>query len=487
MDPFKTNLPCFTYESSESEYLANSLKDFKIYDKKIHKGSTIFAELEEKFIRVIDYLSALEKILLHKTMIFIQCIEKNTSNLRSIIVDQKISFESALTEKKFLYYNQEIIDKMLSIDLSKVNNIFNSCTTFCEKINNWFNVEIFIYNETYKPNPNPIIQTKIIPIEIPENKRTTPQVYVKNLNVLDVEKSTSSNYEMLETPQNKIKDTPGRNLNNSSNLKVNTVVNEEILVTMHNIPKKIHVIDTINFAYETKKLEGVKKCPYSPVIGLVEQRTYFFYGGIVNKKSVGSCYIVTIGKSLNFTKKRDYIPRSYAAAVKYQDFVYVFGGSNIYLGNDSGLLRDCSRYSISNDTWTAIASLDKPTLKISSSFIYNRVFIVGNEFQYGLEYVVNENKYITIFAINDLNVAHLADRWIIKRDSPELLEITEDRVKIYRMNSYWSSSRWKDLEFQSNVFKRGNYIYLVEHVLDKDPRIFRIDTFEMQFLCITGN
>jgi hypothetical protein len=256
---------------------------------------------------------------------------------------------------------------------------------------------------------------------------------------------------------------------------------------MHNRPNKIHVIDTINFAYEIKKVEGVKKCPYSPVISLLEQRTYFFYGGIIDRKSVGSCYFVTIGKSLSFIKKRDYIPRSYASAVKDQDFVYVFGGSNVYLENDGGLLRDCSRYSILHDNWSVIASLDKPTMKISSSCIFNRIYIVGNEFQYGLEYVVNENKYITIFAINDLNVAHIADRWIIKRDSPDILEITEERMKAYRMKSYWDSSRWKDLEFQPSVFKRGNYIYLVEHVLDRAPRIFRIDTFEMEFLCIAGN
>ncbi|OMJ96214.1 hypothetical protein SteCoe_172 [Stentor coeruleus] len=219
----------------------------------------------------------------------------------------------------------------------------------------------------------------------------------------------------------------------------------------------------------------------------IDSQTYFFYGGIIDRKPIGNCYFVYMKNPLKFVEKRLYNPRSYASAAKHQDFIYVFGGSNIYLEDNNGLLKDCSKYSILNDYWMTIAMLDKPTYRNSCSCIFNKIYIVANDFQYALEYDTNKNTYKPTISNGDYIMLLLADRWIIKRDCPELVEITENGVNTYFMKNYWDSSKWKNLEFQSTVFKRGNYIYLVEHIMDRPPRIFRLDTFEKQLHCITKN
>lgn len=423
--------PDILYESINS-----NIDGFKPLNPITFQESSKYSDLEKHLIGVIEYLYYLEKVLCKKSSELIKNIEKNTLHLNQIISKKICEYESALLKNKVPEFSEQQQNEIMSIDTNKADKVFGSATKFCKRLDKWFDVENLIFNKVCK-------QRIII-----EETKTIPRI----------EKTIKPNY-----------------------------VNEEILVTMHNNPDGICYAKTNNIVKEFRGVTGVAKSPYWPIIEQIDSKTYFFYGGIINRKPVRNCYFVSMENPLNFVEKRDYFPRSYASAAKYQDYIYVFGGSNNYLGDDNEIIKDCSKYSILNDTWSTIAPLSKPAYKNSSSYIFNNIYLAGNNFQYILEYMVNENVYTPRFPIVDCEMLLLADRWIIKRDSPDLIEITKDSTKTHRMKNYWNNSKWKNLEFQSNVFKRGNYIFLVEHVINQVPKIFRLDTLEKDLICIDKN
>lgn len=429
--------------------------------------------LYKKLIETVELLSNLEIVLEMKGANIIHYFEKKIANVRNYIIKQKQIFENLIFEINNSLVTEELKNKILKIKSQNPNEVFNSSKSLFEKIDEWFNVQILKFNE------NDIV----IPVNIPPPPPPIPPIPVNDF-ISDFRQPDQFNNNFLSTPNHTQRPTPARGSTNLSVIENNQMFNEEILMTTSINQNQVYVISTSTCAYRAVGVEGVANSPYWPVLQKIKPQTYFFYGGLINRNPIGRCYMVFVGETLSFSEKRDFIPRSYASAVLYRDFIYVFGGSNFHVGNAREPIRDCSKYSVLNDRWSTITPLDMPAYKNSSSFIFDRIFIAQNSYENVLEYIVNEDLYISIFHIGYCEMLLLAERWVIKRNSPDLLEITENGIRTHRMQSYWDTSRWPNLELQSNIFKREGNIFLVEHTMIGNPKLFRLDTIEKTFYCI---
>ncbi|OMJ96213.1 hypothetical protein SteCoe_171 [Stentor coeruleus] len=490
-----TGIKLFIDHDANYSSICSNFSDYSI----VNQPSRMCSEVETKIFNIIEYLKVLEKNLLDKTAYLVARIEKDFSNMRKYIVNQRLQFEIFITQSTNIKLPEEEKSKILLIDISYPKNILNSASKFCKKIDKWYSFNIFKYPSKPSPQipvpkqdfftPNPVESKRLIstqniltpnPVDdkrtIPEGKKLTTEQYNKEINYertfvpqIEVRRSLAKDNLITITP------TPTSN---------DDKVNQEVIITAHSNQLEIQIFNINSKSLVTKRPVVEHKIPYWPVIEQIEPSKYFFYGGVIDRRCVASCFIVSLGEDIIFTKKRDYIARSYASAAKYQDCIYVFGGSNIYLGDDNGSIRDCSKYDYVANTWSTIASLDRPTYKNSSSCIFNHIFIVGNDYQYCLKYNPIKNTYLPAFSTGEGDMMLIADKWFLKRGSPDLLEITENDTKTHKLKSFWDKSKHGNLEIQTNTFKKGNIIYLVEHVIDRVPRIFRLDIKEKAFNCI---
>ncbi|OMJ96191.1 hypothetical protein SteCoe_149 [Stentor coeruleus] len=491
-----TGIKLFIDHDVNYSSVCSNFSDYSTFNQTLRN----YSEVEAKVFNIIEYLKVLEKNLLDKTAYLVARIEKDFSNMRKYIVNQRLQFEIFITQNTNIKLPEEEKSKILLIDISCPKNILNSASKFCKKIDKWYNFNIFKYLSKPSPQipdptrdfftPNPVENKRLIstqniltpnPVDdkrtIRGDKKLTTEQYNKKINYERTFVPQNEAWRSLEI-DNLITVTPIPTSNNNK-------VNQEVIITAHSNQFEIQIFNINSQSLVTKRptIAG-NKVPYWPIMEQIESSTYFFYGGVIDRTCVASCFIVSLGEDIVFIKKRDYIARSYASAAKYQDCIYVFGGSNIYLGDDNGTIRDCSKYNYMTNIWSAIAYLDKPTYKNSSSCIFNHIFIVGNNYQYCLKYNPIENIYLLAFIIGEGDMMIIAERWLLKRGSPDLLEITENGTKTHKLKSFWDRSKYGNLEIQTNTFKRGNMIYLVEHAIDRVPKIFRLDIAEKTFNCI---
>lgn len=484
-------LKVFIERDENYSSVSSNFNDYSIVNQPASSIYYNFSDVENKLIKLSEYLKTLERILLEKTALLIKNIEKNCSIIRKYIIKQRLQFETIIAEKHTINLPDDAKKQILSIDISSPKTIFSSASSFCKKIDEWYSVNIFIYNINPSPSrQNPKNSYTPMPVEpnspfkIPGQTRPISDQFAQNPFLENTYIPTPEGRISLVI-DNQITATP--NPKTRQTRQCDTEVNEEIIITAHSNQSIIQVVDLKSFKLKTKQISGMNNIPYWPVIEQIDPHNYFFYGGIINRKTICSCYVISFDREITFSKKRDYVARSYASAVKYQNCIYVFGGSNIYLGNENGPMRDCSKYDFLANSWSTITSLDRATCKNSSSCVFNKIFVVGNDYQYCLEYNVREDIYTPIFSVGTCEMLILADRWILKRDSQDIIEITENGSRTHRMRNYWNSSTYGNLEFQSNVFKKDNMIYLVEHVIDRVPKIFKLDTVQKQLDCISGN
>ena len=210
---------------------------------------------------------------------------------------------------------------------------------------------------------------------------------------------------------------------------------------------------------------NLSKLDYAPKIGQychackIDQNTYFFHGGRINKDYRAESYLINI-KDKKYKKLQDG-PKKHlgGGSALMNNKVYIFGG------HDGSSLNTCDAFDLKTTEWKSITALPQASHCITAAMLGKDIILSG----YHLDccYSYNDSTFTKNFALPKNAYKIVCEGWVYA-DSI----LYENKDKIPSKWTFYEVNPWNSYLWAYCVFKKKQFIYFI----DSGDCLMRIDT-----------